>query len=99
MQIFSQKSLPLIFGITLVLFLLLDGGALGESLVSRGAAKHFASWLWVAPTLLIFGMGFVLAWLIFGTGERPSSRASAEHEGIDGLSYSSSGDKLTPSRR
>lgn len=99
MRVFSQKSLPLIFGITLVLFLLLDGGALSEALVSRGTAKHFSNWLWVAPTLLIFAIGFVLAWLIFGAKAPPSRRSPAKGDASDPINYPSAGDQLTPSRR
>lgn len=63
-----QRGLWLTFGILIVLFLLLDGGALAGVLFSGDGTTSSGNWVWVAPTLLIFGMGFVLGWLVFGNG-------------------------------
>lgn len=76
-----EKIFTIAIGVVIVLFLLLDGGSMTEATIRSGAAASDLnpgrSWVWVIPTLLIFGMGFLLAWLVLGKDESP---AADEHE-------------------
>lgn len=82
-----QKVFVIAVGIVVVLFLLLDGGAMTEATISSGIAADPASmshsWIWIIPTLLIFGLGFLLAWFIFGLDDASSSRKSMPDRRID----------------
>lgn len=73
-----QKTLVIAVGVIVVLFLLLDGGAMAEATISTGIAANPASvgssWIWIIPTLLIFGLGFLLAWFLFGVDDTSNSR-------------------------
>jgi len=68
-----QKIFFISVGVIVVLFLLLDGGAMTEATISRGMADNGTmighSWIWFIPTLLIFGIGFTVAWLVLGKDE------------------------------
>ena len=65
-----QKILVIAVGVIVVLFLLVDGGAMTEATISNGIAANPSSithsWIWIIPTLLIFALGFLLAWFVFG---------------------------------
>ena len=75
-----QKYFIIAAGVIVVLFLLLDGGAMTEATISNGIAANPSSithsWVWIIPTLLIFGLGFLLAWFIFGLDDASTSRES-----------------------
>ena len=72
-----EKIFTIAIGVVIVLFLLLDGGSMTEATIRSGVAANDInpgrSWVWVIPTLLIFGMGFLLAWLVLGKDELPSA--------------------------
>ncbi|MBT9612888.1 MAG: hypothetical protein IV108_06455 [Burkholderiales bacterium] len=65
-----EKIFVISIGVIIVLFLLLDGGAMTEATISGGMMANTAnmghSWIWIIPTLLIFGLGFLLAWIVLG---------------------------------
>lgn len=65
-----EKIFTIAIGVVIVLFLLLDGGAMTEATIRTAVVENGAAlrhtWIWVIPTLLIFGMGFLLAWLVLG---------------------------------
>ena len=73
-----QKTLVIAVGVIVVLFLLLDGGAMAEATINTSVAANSASvgssWIWIIPTLLIFGLGFLLAWFLFGVDATSNSR-------------------------
>jgi fatty acid desaturase len=66
----TQKVVAITFGVIVVLFLLFASGGMsaptvsGDMAVTRLVSEH--SWIWIVPTLLIFGLGFLLAWVVFG---------------------------------
>ena len=76
-----QKIFVISIGVIVVLFLLLDGGAMTEATISRGMAENGTmigySWVWIIPTLLIFGIGFAVAWLVLGKDEAPQTERNA----------------------
>lgn len=77
-----EKIFTIAIGVVIVLFLLLDGGSMTEATIRSGAAASDLSpgrsWVWVIPTLLIFGMGFLLAWLVLGKDESPTAEDEQE---------------------
>ena len=81
MNVTIQKIFFIAIGVIVVLFLLLDGGAMTEAAISSGVAANGAkigqSWIWIIPTLLIFGLGFALAWLVLGEDEAPQTERNA----------------------
>lgn len=76
-----EKIFFIAIGVIVVLFLLLDGGAMTEATISRGMAENSTmigySWIWIIPTLLIFGIGFAVAWLVLGKDEAPQTERNA----------------------
>lgn len=86
-----QKFLIIVIGIMVVLFLLLDGGAMTEAAISAGMAADGArighSLIWLIPTLLIFGLGFLLAWIVLGKDEAShAARNAMSDEAMEGSS-------------
>jgi len=82
-----QKYFVIAVGVIVVLFLLLDGGAMTEATLSNGVAMNPASighsWIWIIPTLLIFGLGFLLAWFLFGLDDARNSREPLPDKRMD----------------
>lgn len=86
-----QKFFIIVIGIMVVLFLLLDGGAMTEAAISAGMASDGArighSLIWLIPTLLIFGLGFLLAWIVLGKDEASNTARNAmPDEAMEGSS-------------
>ena len=87
-----QKIFFISIGVIVVLFLLLDGGAMTEATISRGMAESGTmvgySWIWILPTLLIFGIGFTVAWLVLGRDEAQQTEANVLADKVmEELSY------------
>lgn len=67
----ESKTLVLViaFAIVIVLFLLFGAGMMGGGMISGGMMGNGGMgemrWMWI-PTLLVFSLGVVLAWAIFG---------------------------------
>ena len=65
-----QKFFVIAIGVIVALFLMVDGAAVAEATLNSGVAENPAgishSWIWIIPTLLIFGLGFLLSWFVFG---------------------------------
>jgi len=79
-----QKTFVIAFSVIVMLFLLFDGGSMIATTVAGDMANTnmFSShnWLWIVPTLLIFGLGFLLAWIILGKDEAaPKARDMRSH--------------------
>lgn len=78
--------------VIVVLFLLFNGGSMtattvgGDMAVTSLLSTH--SWIWIAPTLLIFGFGFMLAWIALGSDEVANKARNALREGKRGWGYS-----------
>lgn len=76
----AQKFLVIVFGVLVALLLMIDGGAVADATVANSGAVNGAdisqSWIWIIPSLLIFGLGFLLAWFIFGVEEASNWRES-----------------------
>ena len=63
MNTITQKIVAITFGAVVVFFLLSNGGELIKPAVGSDSVAN--NWLWIVPTLLIFGLGFLLAALMF----------------------------------
>ena len=65
----NKTALMIAFAIVVVLLLLFGGGTMTGATLSGGMMGNGAmggiSWMWI-PTLLIFGLGALLIWAIFG---------------------------------
>lgn len=67
----TLKLLAIVLSIVVVMFLLFASGAMsaptvsGDMAVTSVLSDH--AWIWIVPTLLIFGLGFLLAWVVLGT--------------------------------
>lgn len=96
----TQRSLVVAFGIIVVLFLLLDGGTLAGALADKAGPMSAATWLWVAPTLLIFGLGFVVGWMVFGFGNATETSDNGEPPAVsdEPLPYLTRSDVPRPPR-
>jgi len=82
-----QKIFVIAMGIIVVLFLLLDGGAMTEAAVSADGARIGHGLIWIIPTLLIFGFGFLLAWVVLGKDEvSHAARNAMSDEAMEGSS-------------
>lgn len=72
-----QKTFLIAISVIVMLFLLLDGGSMIATTVAGDMANtnlfNSHNWIWVVPTLLIFGLGFLLAWILFGQDEDVSN--------------------------
>lgn len=83
-----QKTFVVVVSVIVVLFLLFDGGgmsattAAGDVAVTNGLSEH--SWVWVVPTLMIFGLGFLLAWVVLGKEDTSPNERPASDEITDG---------------
>jgi len=81
-----QKIFVITIGVIVVFFLLFDGGAITEATVRGDLTANGAiigqSWIWVTPTLLIFGLGFLVAWLVLGEDEVPQTERNAMSEQV-----------------
>lgn len=87
MNLSIQKIFATVVGVIVVLFLLFDGGGMTAATVSGDMAVTHAlseyGWIWIVPTLLIFGLGFLLAWIVLGKeGAPPSARNARSHEAL-----------------
>jgi len=83
----TQKIAAIAFGFIVVLFLLFASGGMSAPTVSGDmAVTHLVSehgWIWVVPTLLIFGLGFLLAWVVFDTdAELPERRKTMSDQAM-----------------
>lgn len=65
-----QKIFAVAIGILIVLFLLFDGAGMIAATVNDDMAVTQALsenvWLWLVPSFMIFGVGFLLAWVVLG---------------------------------
>lgn len=65
----NKITLGIAFAIVVVMLLLFGGGTMTGATLSGGMMGNGAmggiSWMWI-PTLLMFGLGALLVWLIFG---------------------------------
>ena len=83
-----QKTFVVVVSVIVVLFLLFDGGgmsattAAGDVAVTNGLSEH--SWVWIVPTLMIFGLGFLLAWIVLGKEDMPAQERPAPDKVMDG---------------
>lgn len=65
-----QKMLAIAIGILMVLFLIFDGAGMsattvnGDMVVTQALSNN--TWLWLVPSFVIFGGGFLLAWVVLG---------------------------------
>lgn len=65
-----QKIFAVAIGVLIVLFLLFDGAGMtaatvnGDMAVTQALSEN--AWLWVVPSFMIFGVGFLLAWVVLG---------------------------------
>lgn len=87
-----EKVFVISIGVIIVLFLLLDGGAMTEATFNGGIESNGAgigqSWIWIIPTLLIFGLGFLLAWIVLGKDEASQTeRDPISDQSIDMLGH------------
>lgn len=79
-----HKTFVIAISVIVVLFLLFDGGSMsatsvaGDLAITNRLGAH--SWIWIVPTLMIFGLGFLLAWIIIGKDEvTPQARDVRSH--------------------
>lgn len=83
-----QKTFVVVVSVIVVLFLLFDGGgmsattAAGDAAVTSVLSEH--SWVWVVPTLMIFGLGFLLAWVVLGKEDTSPKERHAPDEITEG---------------
>lgn len=65
----TKTALAIAFAAVVVLLLLFGGGAMTGGTMSGGMMGNGAmggiGWMWI-PTLLVLGLGVLLAWIIFG---------------------------------
>ncbi|MBI3545667.1 MAG: hypothetical protein HY081_03610 [Gammaproteobacteria bacterium] len=65
----NKTALVIALAIAVVLLLLFGGGAMTGGTLSGGMMGNGAmggiGWMWI-PTLLVLGLGVLLAWAIFG---------------------------------
>ncbi len=65
----NKTALVIAFAIAVVLLLLFGGGTMTGATLSGGMMGNGAmggiGWMWI-PTLLMLGLGVLLAWVIFG---------------------------------
>lgn len=79
-----QKTVIIAISVAVALFLLFDGGSITATTVSGDMAitnlliAH--TWIWMVPTLLIFGLGFLLAWIILERDAAPQQMHNALSE-------------------
>lgn len=76
MNTITQKLVAITFGAVVVFFLLSNGGELIKPAVGNDSVA--SNWLWIVPTLLIFGLGFLLAALMFSPKKDDQARLDAE---------------------
>lgn len=86
-----QKIFVISIAVIVVFFLLFDGGAITEAAIrgdlTTSGARTGQSWIWIMPTLLIFGLGFLVAWLVLGEDEAPQKeRHVMSEETVDASS-------------
>lgn len=76
-----QKIFVIAIGVIAVFFLLFDGGAVTDATIRGDLTANVAgigqSWIWITPTLLIFGLGFLVAWLVLGEDEVSQTERNA----------------------
>lgn len=87
-----QKIAAISISVIVVLFLLLDGGAMTHEAINHGMAENGGmngrSLIWLIPTLLIFGFGFAVAWLVLGRDEAPQTERNAlSDDAMEALSH------------
>lgn len=79
-----QKIFVIAIGVIAVFFLLFDGGAVTDATIRGDLTANVAgigqSWIWITPTLLIFGLGFLVAWLVLGEDDIPQAKRNAMSE-------------------
>ena len=65
----NKTALVIAFAIVVVLFFLFGGGTMTGATLSGGMMGNGVmggiSWMWI-PTSLMFGLGALLIWVIFG---------------------------------
>ncbi len=65
----TKTAIVIAFAIAVVLLLLFGGGAMTGATLSGGMMGNGGmggiGWMWI-PTLLMLGLGVLLAWAIFG---------------------------------
>ena len=65
----TKTALVIAFAVVVVLLLLFGGGTMTGTTMSGGmmgsGTMGGIGWMWI-PTLLILGLGVLLAWVIFG---------------------------------
>lgn len=75
MNIGIRQIFAVTLSVAVVLFLLFGAGAMSATNVSGDMAISNVlggnHWIWVIPTLLIFGLGFLLAWLLIVEDKAP----------------------------
>ena len=75
-----QKFFVIAIGALVALFLMVDGAAVAEATLNSGVVENptgiSQSWIWIIPTLLIFGLGFLLSWFVFGVEDASRWRES-----------------------
>lgn len=68
MNISIRQIFAVTVSVAVVLFLLFEAGAMtatnvsGDMAISNVLSEN--RWIWVVPTLMIFGLGFLLGWLL-----------------------------------
>lgn len=92
MNVTIQKIFTISISVIVVLFLLLDGGAMTHEAISHGIAENGGmngrSLIWLLPTVLIFGFGFAVAWLVLGKDEETQpERNELSDEVMEALSH------------
>jgi hypothetical protein len=75
MNISIRQIFAVTVSVAVVLFLLFQAGAMtatsvsGDMAISNVLSENH--WIWVIPTLLIFGLGFLLGWLLIVEDKTP----------------------------
>lgn len=74
----TLKIFAIALSLVVVLFLLFASGGMSAPTVSGDMAVTSMlsdyGWIWFVPTLLIFGLGFLLAWVVLGTDDVAQER-------------------------
>lgn len=68
----NKKTLVIAFAVVVVLLLLFGGGTMMATLsggMMGNGMMGGIGWMWI-PTLLILGLGALLAWVIFGQQQK-----------------------------